>query len=139
MDKMKKKIEIADDIVDGDIGLDPSIYLNKKQHKIRVNAFIDGDIIDELKRRANKGEGKGRYQTLMNSLLREVLFEQGPQHSDLIRRIEQEVSKTIRSELRLDLSTQTKKYNTPKEPVLAPKKVTRKTGSIQRNAAKKRA
>lgn len=76
MDKMKNKIEVKEDIVDGDIGLDPEIYLNKKNHKIRINAFIDGDIYEELKKRAEAGEGKGRYQTLMNELLRQVVFDE---------------------------------------------------------------
>lgn len=50
-------------------------YLERQNQKLRITAWIDGDIYDELKRRAKEGEGSGKYQTLMNDLLREILFE----------------------------------------------------------------
>lgn len=75
MDKIKNRIQIKNDIEDGDVELDPKVYLNPKNHKVRINAYIDGDVYAALNERAEKGEGKGRYQTLMNELLREVVFK----------------------------------------------------------------
>ena len=50
-------------------------YEDEKNQKLRITMWIDGDIYDELNKRAKSGEGKGRYQTLMNEILRQVLFE----------------------------------------------------------------
>lgn len=41
--------------------------------KIRITTMVDEDIYDELKRRAGSIRG-GRYQTLLNLLLRQALF-----------------------------------------------------------------
>ena len=53
-------------------------YENPQEQKLRITAWIDGDIYDELNKRADAGEGKGRYQTLMNELLRSALFNSKP-------------------------------------------------------------
>lgn len=42
--------------------------------KIRITTMIDTDVLEELKLRATK-DGDGRYQTYLNSLLRQVLFD----------------------------------------------------------------
>lgn len=47
-------------------------YLDRKEHKVKISAFVDGDIIDALRDRAEKSGGK--YQTLMNKILRDALF-----------------------------------------------------------------
>lgn len=73
MEKTKNRIEVKQDIVDGDVGLDDS-YLDRKNHKLRITTWIDGDVYDELNRRADAGEAKGKYQKLMNELLKEALF-----------------------------------------------------------------
>ena len=49
-------------------------YLDPKEHKLRITAYIDGDIYAELNKRAANGEGNSKYQTLMNELLRDLLF-----------------------------------------------------------------
>ena len=67
----------------GEIDLDDNYMQNKKDHKVRVTTFIDGDIYEELNRLARDGGGNGRYQTLLNQLLRKVLFEQYKPAADL--------------------------------------------------------
>ena len=62
------KIKTGEVDVDGDI-------TDRKNQKLRITTWLDGDIYDELKKRADAGEGKGRYQTLMNEVLREALLE----------------------------------------------------------------
>jgi hypothetical protein len=72
---MEKKIEVKPDIQLGDVNLGPE-YLDKKNHKIRITSWIDGDIYEELNRRAESGEAGGMYQKIMNLVLREALFPQ---------------------------------------------------------------
>lgn len=45
--------------------------LDPKSHKVRITSFIDGDILVELKERAEQQGTK--YQTLLNQLLRQSL------------------------------------------------------------------
>jgi uncharacterized protein (DUF4415 family) len=47
--------------------------LDPKNHKVRITSFIDGDILVELKVRAEQQGTK--YQTLLNQLLRQALKE----------------------------------------------------------------
>lgn len=58
-------------IVLGNVEL-PDGFLDRKNHKLRITTFIDGDIYDELQKRAAALGGK--YQSLLNKLLRDVLF-----------------------------------------------------------------
>lgn len=44
--------------------------------KVPVQIRLDGDLYMELKRRAELGEARGKYQTLLNQILREALFSQ---------------------------------------------------------------
>ena len=48
-----------------------STYLDPKNHKVRITSFIDGDVLLELKSRAEQQGTK--YQTLLNQLLRDAL------------------------------------------------------------------
>ena len=45
--------------------------LDPKNHKVRITSFIDGDVLAELKARAEQQGTK--YQTLLNQLLRQAL------------------------------------------------------------------
>ena len=45
--------------------------LDPKNHKVRITSFIDGDVLAELKVRAE--EQGTKYQTLLNQLLRQAL------------------------------------------------------------------
>lgn len=64
--KQDQKIKI------GKVDLLDDSYRDPKNQKLRITAFIDGDIYDELKKRAD--ESGGKYQTLMNKILRDALF-----------------------------------------------------------------
>lgn len=103
MDKMKNRIEVKPDIIDGDVGLDDS-YLDPKNAKLRITAWIDGDIYNELQKRAKAGEANGKYQTLMNDILRAALFghqEVKPVENagtDLPKRVAQAVAKMFKQE-----------------------------------------
>ena len=57
---------------------------NPEQHKVRVNMFVDGDVVLAV-RKAAKNEGL-KYQTLINKTLREI-FVRGtdPSEKDLAR------------------------------------------------------
>tara|TARA_Y100000590_G_scaffold465025_1_gene636059 strand:+ start:4230 stop:4490 length:261 start_codon:yes stop_codon:yes gene_type:complete len=59
--------------------------------KVRVNTWIDGDIVQELKKRAKLNNTK--YQTLLNSLLREVVFKKEVSMSEILERLDQLESK----------------------------------------------
>ena len=61
-------------IVYGNVGL-PKGFMDRRNHKLRITCWLDGDLYDELKRRARKGQGNGQYQTLMNEVLRKALLE----------------------------------------------------------------
>jgi uncharacterized protein (DUF4415 family) len=43
----------------------------RKDHKIRITTMIDGDVLDNLKKKA-EDEGV-KYQTLLNNILRDTL------------------------------------------------------------------
>jgi len=60
---------------DADIGISDEEINNPKNTKVRITTYIDGDVYDELQRRAEAGEASGKYQRLMNDLLRLVLFD----------------------------------------------------------------
>lgn len=65
--KINKKIQY------GNVELEEG-FEDPKNHKLKITMWIDGDILLELKKRATKS--KGRYQTLMNEILREYLFNE---------------------------------------------------------------
>lgn len=53
--------------------LEEALSAEDSEIKVRITAMIDLDILKELKARAKKNHTK--YQTLLNSILREALFE----------------------------------------------------------------
>jgi hypothetical protein len=59
--------------------------LEISKSKVRVNTWIDGDIVLELKKRAEKEHTK--YQTLLNSLLRASVFKDGVSLDEILKRI----------------------------------------------------
>ncbi len=61
------------DIVCGEIEIQEG-DLELSEAKVRVNVWIDGDVVQELRERAKRENIN--YQTLMNSLLRKVLFKE---------------------------------------------------------------
>jgi len=60
--KDKKQVDLLDES-----------YLDRKNQKLRITSWIDGDIYDELQKRAEAGEANGKYQKLMNMILRSAL------------------------------------------------------------------
>lgn len=54
--------------------LDAALAAPYSDAKVPISIKLDSDIYIELKRRAGAGEAKGKYQTLLNQLLRESLF-----------------------------------------------------------------
>jgi uncharacterized protein (DUF4415 family) len=73
MSEVDKAIEEIDKAMDAPRG----------EHKVRITTFVDGDILDELKRQAEK-EGLG-YQTLLNQYLRSSVLREVP--DSLINRL----------------------------------------------------
>jgi len=55
---MKKKIKIKDDIIYGDIELDPKIYLDKKNHKVSIASKADASRMKAKKSLTAKVAGK---------------------------------------------------------------------------------
>lgn len=117
MDKMKRKIEVEEEIELGDVGLDPDVY-NTKNAKVRITAYLDGDVYEELNKRANAGAGKGRYQTLMNELLKKSLFAETLSSKSLevpppktLAEIELFIQKIVKREMNqvIDLKTRVSK------------------------------
>ena len=64
--KATKKIEYGS--VETPVGFD-----DPKNHKVRVTMWLDGDLLQELKKRA--GEVGAGYQTYTQKLLRDAVFE----------------------------------------------------------------
>ena len=62
--------------------------LDPKNHKVRITSFIDGDILVELKARAEQ-QGT-RYQTLLNQLLRQALKDSASM-ADRLKKLEDAV------------------------------------------------
>jgi hypothetical protein len=52
--------------------------LDNKNMKVRVNCWVDGEIILELRKRAE--DQKTKYQTLLNTTLRDALFGKGSEN-----------------------------------------------------------
>lgn len=73
------------DIVKGKVNLTES-DLDIKKAKVRVNTWIDGDIVLKLKKEAKK-MGKG-YQTLLNETLREALLKEKSPMKEILNRLD---------------------------------------------------
>jgi uncharacterized protein (DUF4415 family) len=67
-------IRYADGVEPAEDGpMDPDFAESLKQRaKIRITTMVDEDVYDKLKEIASK-EGDGKYQTLLNQILRNVL------------------------------------------------------------------
>jgi uncharacterized protein (DUF4415 family) len=78
------------DIIYGDVEITEA-ELDLSNAKVRVNTWIDGDIVQELKKRSKKENTK--YQTLLNSLLREVVFKKDISMNEILERLNQLESK----------------------------------------------
>jgi uncharacterized protein (DUF4415 family) len=63
-----------------------------KNPKIAISIKLDADIYMELKKRASKGEARGKYQTLLNNLLRDSLFSNNS-IEERLKKIEQKLFK----------------------------------------------
>lgn len=72
------------DIVYGDVEISEE-DLKIENAKIRVNTWIDGDIVQELKKRAKLENTK--YQTLLNNLLRASVFKKNASLEDILERL----------------------------------------------------
>lgn len=57
--------------------------------KIKITTFLDEDVLMELKKLADKSGGK--YQTLMNQILRNYLLDKGQGLFERIERLEKAV------------------------------------------------
>jgi hypothetical protein len=72
------------DIVYGDVEISEE-DLKIENAKVRVNTWIDGDIVQELRRRAESENTK--YQTLLNNLLRASVFKKDASLDEIIERL----------------------------------------------------
>ena len=53
--------------------IEKAMMAPRKDHKVRITTMLDGDILDKLKEMADSE--KVKYQTLLNSILRDALFK----------------------------------------------------------------
>jgi uncharacterized protein (DUF4415 family) len=65
--------------------------LDDKNMKIRVNCWIDGEVIFELRRKAKQQRTK--YQTLLNEFLRQAVLKDNTGLEQRVRRLESLVLK----------------------------------------------
>ncbi len=65
--------------------------LDNKNMKVRVNCWVDGEVILELKKRAKKQ--KTKYQTLLNSALRQAVLGEQEELEKRVKRLESLVLK----------------------------------------------
>ena len=72
------------DIVYGDVEISEE-DLKIENAKIRVNTWIDGDIVQELRKRAKLENTK--YQTLLNNLLRASVFKKDASLDEILERL----------------------------------------------------
>ncbi len=68
----------------------PEGFDDVKNHKVRVTFWIDGDLLEELKRRsAEVGAG---YQTFMHKMLRDAILEK-PSLEQRVAKLESKMKK----------------------------------------------
>ena len=65
--------------------------LDNKNMKIRVNCWIDGEVILELRKKAKQQRTK--YQTLLNEFLRQAVLGEKPELEERVKRLESLVLK----------------------------------------------
>lgn len=57
--------------------------------KIRVTTYLDKDVLEALKELAAKSGGK--YQTVLNQMLRRIVFDEAKTITDRLRKLEEAV------------------------------------------------
>lgn len=131
---MKQDLKNDPNIQLGNVEL-PEGFDDLKNEKLRITAWIDGDVYQELQKRAKAGEANGKYQTLMNELLREILFERPDQ--------EEAIATVVRKLLKIEEAKQ--RALVRKEARLSVEAIFKKTPSlfkasrpVQRGATKKK-
>lgn len=60
-----------------------------KGSKIRVTTYLDKDVLEALKKLASKSGGK--YQTVLNQMLRQIVFDEATTIVDRLRKLEKAV------------------------------------------------
>ncbi len=78
------------DITYGNADVDFPDSLNNREVKVRITAMIDGDVKSKLQRRAK--EENTKYQTLLNQILRQHLFDEKNPIEKRLEKIEGELS-----------------------------------------------
>lgn len=67
--------------------------LDNKHMKVRVNCWIDGEVILELRKKAKQQRTK--YQTLLNAALRQSVLGEKPELEERVKRLESLVLKKV--------------------------------------------
>lgn len=90
-----------------DAAIEEALAAEPKDIKVHISLRLDSDIYMELQRRADLGEGNGKYQKLLNQLLRQVLFseDEGIKESNATRAIREIWEKLDRAGLELKTKT----------------------------------
>ena len=57
--------------------------------KVRVTTYLDKDVLDALKELANKSGG--RYQTVLNQMLRQIIVDEASTSMDRLQKLEKAV------------------------------------------------
>lgn len=82
---MSTKNSNKPDIIYGKVSVPDSEFENKNV-KIRINIMVDLDVVRAFKAKAQRTGGK--YQTLINQKLREVIEADTANENDLAKRVE---------------------------------------------------
>lgn len=92
MSKTKKGAEVPD-VVYGDVEIEGELRM--EDAKVKISLYLDGDLLLELKKAAEK-EGE-KYQPFTNKLLRKVIMgeSKGPL-ADRVAILEKEMKKLIK-------------------------------------------
>lgn len=60
--------------------------LDNKNMKVRVNCWIDGEVILELRKKAK--QQKTKYQTPLNTILRKAVLDENTQLEERVKKLE---------------------------------------------------
>ena len=88
MRKMNKK-RISDEQMKEEF--QRALHADPRDVKVSITVRLDSDIYLELKHRATMGDGDGKYQRLLNELLRENLFQHPKALEERMDLLEKEV------------------------------------------------
>lgn len=78
----------------------PIEEIDQSQVKVAISIKLDGDVLNELRKRARE-DGNGKYQTYLNALLRQTLFGT---KSKMVTRKEFKKLETVVNELKSKLA-----------------------------------